>query len=310
MNRNLLIGLCLATVLIGWGVSWEMLRFQTGNAGLPFATVAVFYRFALAGALFAGFVIGRDLLRGHISFHWPLSTWALVALLGAGFFSTNFSLYYYGSIGLPPGLVSLFFASIILVNLVMTSVFMGYRPSLITIGAALTGVVGIVFVLWPSIFANGQFSADWATLRGAGICFMGTVVVSCATMVQLQLNARKVPVVSSAAFGMLFGAAYTGMFSYVQGHSFDVSAAPSSFFAGVVFLAIFSSIGAFSAYLKLVGLVGPNRGAYVNLATAAVALAISYFVGSSGAWIPVQFFGVGLILIGYYCVLRFGGRDA
>ena len=65
MNRSLLIGLCLLTVLIGWGLSWEMLRFQTGTPGLPAATVAVFYRFIFAGVLFAAFVIGRDWWRGY-----------------------------------------------------------------------------------------------------------------------------------------------------------------------------------------------------------------------------------------------------
>ena len=309
MSRPFLIALCLLTVLIGWGFSWEMLRFQTGGEALPAATVAVFYRFAIAGMLFAAFVFIRDGIRGQYTFRWPLETWGWVALLGLGFFSTNYSLYYFGSINMPPGLVSLFFASIILTNLVITTLVLGHRPTLITVVSALIGVAGIVLVLWPSVFSGGQLEANWETLYRTALCLLGTVVVSFATLVQMRLNTLKVPVVSSTAFAMLFGAVYVAVFSYFQGYSFDIGGLPKSFYGTLAFLVLLGSIGAFSAYLKLVGLIGPNRGAYVNLATAVIALIVSYVMGTSGAWNGLQYAGVVLILIGYYFVLRFGARE-
>ena len=210
---------------------------------------------------------------------------------------------------MPPGLVALFFASIILTNLALTTLVLGHRPTRVTVISAFGGVAGILLVLWPSVFAGGQLQADWVTLRQAGLCLAGTLVVSCATLVQMRLNALAVPVVTSTAFAMLFGATYVGVYSLLRGYSFDISAAPIEFYQTLAFLVLLGSIGAFSAYLKLVGLIGPNRGAYVNLATAVLALIVSYFAGSSGAWTYLQFVGVGMIVVGYYFVLRFGARD-
>ncbi len=310
MNRTAWItALCLGTVLVGWGLSWEMLQYQTGGDDLPKATVAVFYRFLIAGLLFVAFVVARDVHRGKLSFNWPLKTWGWVALLGLGFFSTNYSLYYFGSIDMPPGLVSLFFASIILTNLILTTLVLNHRPKPITVVAALIGIAGLVMLLWPSLFAEGEFKANWTTLGRAGLCMLGTITVSFATLVQMQLNRLSVPVTTSTAFAMLFGAIYVGFFSLGVGYSFDVLGKPASFYWSFTFLVLLGSIAAFSAYLKLVGLIGPNRGSYVNLATAVVALMVSFCAGSSGPWMSIQFIGVLIILIGYYMVLRHGGRD-
>lgn len=310
MNRaSWITALCLGTVLVGWGLSWEMLQYQTGSEDLPKATVSVFYRFLIAGVLFVSFVALRDVQRGKLTFAWPWQTWGWVALLGLGFFSTNYSLYYFGSIDMPPGLVSLFFASIILTNLALTTLVLRHRPSPITVLAAFIGVAGLIMVLWPNMFSGGEFAANWTTLGRAGLCLLGTITVSFATLVQMRLNALQLPVVTSTAFAMMFGALYVGIFSLAAGYSFDILGKPSSFYWSLSFLVLLGSIAAFSAYLKLVGLIGPNRGSYVNLATAVVALAVSFWAGSSGPWTLVQFVGVAVILVGYYMVLRYGGRE-
>ena len=308
MNRSALIGLCLAIVLIGWGISWELLRFQTGGEHLPEATVPVFYRFLIAGSLFAIFIVVRDLWRGQISFAFPLFVWGLIAALGLGFFSLNYSLYYIGQEGLPPGLVALFFAFVVVTNLGVTTLVTRRWPRRSTALAALVGFLGLAAVLWPSIWADGGIQVEWMTLRQASLCLAGTLVVSVATMVQVRLNKHEVPVVTSTAFAMLFGAVYVGLYSLWQGYSFDLMKAPFSFFAALTFLILLGSIGAFSAYLKLVGLIGPNRGAYVNLGSAALALIISYFVGTSGDWQLIQTVGVVFILGGAVLILR--GNEA
>ena len=297
--------LCLSVVLIGWGVSWELLPYQTGAATLPEATVPVFYRFFCSEILFIAFIGLRDLRRRQISFNFSLSTWGLIALLGAGFFSVNYSLYYMGQRGLPPGLVALFFGCVVVTNLMVTSLFAWQAPSPRMTLAALIGLVGVGAVLSPNIWADGQFSYDWHTLRQAGLCLTGTLVVSLATMVQVEMNRRKAPVVTTTAFAMMFGAGYVGLYSLWQGYSFDISAAPLSFYMSLAVLVLLSSIAAFSAYLKLVGLIGPNRGGYVNLGTAVIALLISYFMGTGDNFSSLQLLGVALILIGGYFILKF-----
>ncbi len=310
MNRASQTALCLAIVLIGWGVSWELLPYQTGTDDLPEATVPVFYRFLFSGLLFVAFILLRDLRRGQISFDFSLSTWGLVALLGAGFFSVNYSLYYMGQRGLPPGLVSLFFAFVVVTNLILTSLVARRPPPMRMTFAALIGLVGVAAVLSPSIWADGGISYDWVTLRQAGLCLAGTLVVSLATLVQVEMNRRQAPVVTTTAFAMMFGASYVGLYSLWQGYSFDISAEPAHFYSALAVLVLLSSIGGFSAYLKLVGLIGPNRGAYVNLGTAVVALVISYFRGTGDTLTSLQLLGVALILLGGYLILRFKEQTA
>ena len=304
MNRSYITALCLAMVLFGWGISWELLPLQTSGPDLPRATVPVFYRFLFAGSLFTLFIIARDVWRGQITFAFPPHIWGLVALKGVGFFSLNYSLFYFGQQALPPGIVALFFSFVVITNLGMTMVFTGRPPRRSTAFAAFIGFMGLVGVLSPSIWADGGIELDVLTLRHAGVCLLGTMVVSLATRVQVRLNTLGVPVVTSTAFAMLFGTTYVGLFSLWQGFSFDISAAPTSFYWALALLVVFGSIGGFSAYLKLVGLIGPNRGAYVNLGTAVVALIISYFAGTGDDLTVGQFGGIALILLGCYLILR------
>ena len=304
MSRTFVIWLCLGAVLFGWGLSWELLPYQTGAPGLPEATVPVFYRFLLAGGLFTTFILIRDAIRRRISFAFSLSTWGLIALIGLTFFSLNYSLFYMGQRGLPPGLVALFFAFVVVTNLGVTTLFSGRWPRRSTTLAALAGFSGLTAVLWPSIWADGGFDLDLFTLGQATLCLLGTLTVSFGTMVQVVLNRRQVPVVTSTAFAMLFGTVYVGLYSWLRGYSFDISAVPGSFYGALAVLVLFSSIGAFSAYLKLVGLIGANRGAYVNLGTAVVALIISYVTGTGDSFTLAQFAGIGLILAGCFFILQ------
>ena len=102
--------------------------------------------------------------------------------------------FYFGSIDMPPGLVALFFASIILTNLAPTTLILGHRPTRITVLPPWWGW-GRDHCPMAPVFADGQMQADWFTLRQAGICFLGTLVVSFAP----GANAPKYPVGSLSA---------------------------------------------------------------------------------------------------------------
>ena len=125
-----------------------------------------------------------------MTFAFTWETWGLIALLGLGFFSLNYSLYYTGQQGLPPGLVSLFFAFIVIINLGVSILFTRTLPRKSTLMAALVGFVGLVAILFPGIWKDGDIKTDWFTLKQSGLCLLGTLVVSLATRVQVALNGR------------------------------------------------------------------------------------------------------------------------
>ncbi len=88
--------------------------------------------------------------------------------------------------------------------------------------------------------------------------------------------------------------------------SFDHSA---PYILSLVYLAAFGSIVAFSAYLKLLGEIGPDRSVYIAIITPAIAIIIStIFEGYS--WDIFAFLGIVLLFSGNFLALRLKTKKA
>lgn len=279
-----------------WGTSWLGLRMQLGTIA---PEVSLVWRFALAGALvFAWAVWTRQPLR----FGWREH--ALFAAMGFFLFSTNFLLFYYGGLVITAGLLAVVFSLASIVNFIIGIAFMGQKADPRRLGGAVLGAFGIGFLFWPEI-AGTTFNQ--AVLVGLGLCVMGTLSFCIGNVLSARAQRRKLPILSTNAWGMVYGTAWMVFLALVQGHAFAIE--PTAGYIGsLLWLAIFSSVIAFWSYLTLLGRIGGARAAYATVIFPLIALASStLFEGYQ--WTVFAVIGVVLALAGNWLVLGGGRRQ-
>jgi drug/metabolite transporter (DMT)-like permease len=130
---------------------------------------------------------------------------------------------------------------------------------------------------------------------------LATFFASIGMLLSGQMQARKMPLIQSNAFSMLYGSliivTYVGFsevsFSYSTSYSYVIS---------LIYLALVASVIGFGVYLKLVGNIGADKASYVNIFTPTIALLLStLFENYQWSWIGLV--GVALIIIGNIIVL-------
>ncbi|WP_306141093.1 DMT family transporter [Roseibium sp. MMSF_3412] len=280
-----------AVTVVAWGVSWIAMKSQVATVA---PEVSVFWRFVLAAALmmawakFRGHALSFG-IREHIRF----------AGLGALLFSTNFTLFYYGAMQIPSGLLAVIFSTASIFNLFLGLLLFGQRPNLLALGAGILGFAGIALMFLPK-FAGAEFNTHAAV--GLGMCIAGTLSFCFGNMLSADTQQRGIGVVPAAAWGMVYGAVLLGVFSALRGQSFAVEWS-YSYFGGLVYLAIVASVIAFASYLTLLGRIGSARAGYATVMFPVVALTLStIFEGYQ--WTPIAAFGLVCVLGGNIMMLR------
>jgi drug/metabolite transporter (DMT)-like permease len=110
------------------------------------------------------------------------------------------------------------------------------------------------------------------------------------------------PVISANAWGMFYGTAMLFAVALLTGTPFTWSRAPS-YTISLIYLAVFGSIVAFGAYLRLLATIGPDRASYSSMLIPVVALLIST-VFEGYRWTAPALVGITLIVAGNVLVLR------
>ena len=133
-------------------------------------------------------------------------------------------------------------------------------------------------------------------------CLIGTLFFCTGNMVSAACQKRDIPVLASTSWGMLYGAFYLAIFSFVVDHEFIIEPT-SKYLLGLVWLALVSSVMTFASYLWLVGRIGPSRAGYATVVFPVFALLISTFF-ESYTWSNLAFIGLGLVICGNVIMLR------
>jgi drug/metabolite transporter (DMT)-like permease len=280
--------LLYSMVVFGWSTSWLPLKWQLGVVA---PEVSLLWRFVIAATVM--FVISIY-LRQSLMFHWR--THLRLALLGLCIFSTNFAFFYHGGKGVASGLLAVVFSSASLVNVLMTAVLGRSRPRIAHLLAAMVGLTGVVCLFWP----ESQLSNT--ALASLALCLIGTLFFCTGNMVSAACQKRGIPIFASASWGMLYGACYLALFSFISNHEFTIEPT-AKYVLGLVWLALVSSVMTFAAYLSLIGRIGPSRAGYATVIFPVFALLIST-VFESYTWSSLAFIGLGLVICGNMIMLR------
>ncbi len=284
---NLLLYLIVVLV---WGSTWIMIRFQVGVVE-PELSVA--YRFAIASVCM---LLWAWLLRLPLRFS-PRDH-MFIALQGALIFSVNFFLFYQATNLLTTGLIAVVFSTSSILTMLVSSVLRRRLPDIRLILGTLLGITGVGAIFWTELatfdFGSG---AGYGLLLSVG----GTFCFSLGGIVSGRNQAAGLSVRGSTAWAMAYGTLVLFTIMVIKGGSLNFD--PSlPYVSSLLFLAIFGSVLAFACYFALIARIGAERAAYATVLFPIVALSIST-VFEGYQWSTPALVGVVLTIIGNVMVL-------
>jgi drug/metabolite transporter (DMT)-like permease len=281
--------LYIMTVLI-WGSTWFAITYQLGTIPID---ISICYRFGLASLLIFGWCFFKKL---PLKFSWK----AHFFLIAQGFFlfSINYMAAYAASHYIASGLNAIGFSMVLVFNIINSFIF--YRTPLTrpVVFGAMCGVIGMMVTFWPAL---STLDLSNESLYGIFLSLLGGVLASFGNMISARNQKENIPVTTSNAFAMGYGALWMMVVIWFKGiHlQFDTS---YPYVISLVYLSIFGSIFAFGCYLTLLGRIGASRAAYALVMVPIVALGVST-IFEDFIWEPHVFAGIGLTILGNVIIL-------
>ena len=278
------IFLYLLTVLI-WGTTWIAIKFQLGVVAAP---VSIAYRFWIAAAVLLLFLLAT---RKPV---WPpRQAWRYLLAQGVALFCCNFLCFYYASQWVPSGLVAVVFSTAPIWNALNGRLFLGRPIRLNVLGGAALGLCGIGLLFLPQMQGHWE---DKGMLLGLGLALLGTLCFSAGNLLSSRMQALGLTPLLTNTWAILIGSTIVGSGALVLGMPFNFDPDPR-YLGALIYLAIPGSVIAFTAYLVLVGRIGPDRAAYSTVLFPVVALTVST-VFEGYHWSLTAFAGLALVLGG------------
>jgi drug/metabolite transporter (DMT)-like permease len=282
--------LYVITVLI-WGTTWFAIEFQLGVVA---PEVSIFYRYLGAALILFAWSRYRQLpLRYGVTQH----AWFVV--LGLLLFGINYVLAYRAQVHISSALTAIAFSTILWMNIINARLFFGVRASRrVLLGGAL-GIAGVVILFAPQI---GELSLTDSVVLGSSLSVLSALVASFGNMASQAAQKAGLPIVQSNAWGMFYGAMFTGAYASAQGLAFNFELS-TAYIVSLAYLTIFGSIVAFGAYLTLLGRIGAHKAGYSMVMFPVVALILSVLF--EGLRIgPTTVFGIAMVLMGNLFILQ------
>lgn len=268
-------------IVLVWGSTWIGIKLQLGTVD---PAVSVANRFLLAAVLVFAWALAR-----RLPMRFPRAAHGRFALVGVLQYSVNYVLFYYASVHLVSGLVSIIFAISALFNIINSYLFLKRASPPVVIGAALLGLVGLLLV-----FGDQLTGGHGATLGGVLLGLGGTASFSLGNIASAKTQQAGVPVVQATAWSMLYGGLFTTVGCLLTGHRLTVEVS-ASYLLGLAYLAVFGSAIAFVTYLTLLRRIGPERVGYATVVFPVVALTLST-VFEGYHWTLEPLLGVALVV--------------
>lgn len=284
------ISLYLLTVLI-WGTTWIALKLQLGEVAIP---VSIVYRFGLAALiLFVMLLVSGKLQKVN-------RRGQLICLAqGLCLFCVNFMCFLHASQWIPSGLVAVVFSTSTLWNALNARLFFKQKIARNVLTGGALGLAGLGCLFWPELSGH---SASRETVIGLGLALLGTLCFSAGNMLSsLQQKAGLRPLTTNA-YGMMYGAAMLCVYCLISGTPFAFEWNPR-YIGSLLYLVIPGSVIGFTAYLTLVGRMGPERAAYCTVLFPVVALNVSAFA-EGYQWTLPALMGLVLVMLGNVLVFR------
>ena len=276
--------LYLVTVLI-WGTTWIAIKWQIGTVPAP---VSIAYRFWIAAiVLMLTLIIARKPLLP------PAKAWRYLIAQGFALFCCNFLCFYYASHYVSSGLVAVVFSTAPLWNAVNGRLFLGRTIQPQVIVGTVFGLAGILLLFMPQILGHLENSG---MAFGLGLALLGTLFFSCGNLLSSRMQTLGLTPWLTNTWAMFIGASVLTIASVLLGLPLAIEHS-TRYVGALLYLAIPGSVIGFTAYLLLVGRMGPERAAYCTVLFPVVALSVST-IYEGYTWSAAGFIGLALVLAG------------
>ncbi|QCP51323.1 EamA family transporter [Trinickia violacea] len=276
--------LYIVTVLI-WGTTWIAIKWQLGVVAPP---VSIALRFGCAAIVL--FALLRIMRRPIVP---PRAAWPLLAAQALALFCVNFLCFYYAERIVPSGLVAVVFSTAPLLNSINGRIFMGRPLRASAIVGALLGLAGIGCLFAQQMAGHAGDTEMWL---GLVIAFLGTMSFSAGNLLSSRMQSMGLHPIVTNSWAMLIGAAVLTVGSLLAGLPFKPELTVR-YLGALAYLAVPGSVIGFTAYLMLVGRIGPERAAYCTVLFPIVALAVST-VFEGYRWSALAVLGLMLVVAG------------
>jgi len=220
-------------------------------------------------------------------------------LQGVCLFGINYWLVYMSEEHLTSGLVAVIFGGLIFLNVFLSALFLNTKIQMPVVIGGVIGTVGIGLIFKDELsvfdFSDMNFVAFLMALGAMSLA-------SCGNILSASYQKRRIPVMQSNAYGMLYGAIMVSIIAMIMGKPFifDTSI---SYSVALVYLSVFGSVIAFNTYLSLLGKIGPGKAGYISLSMPVIALMFSTFL-EGYLWSVASIIGLMMILAGMYIALQ------
>ena len=278
--------LAYSAIYFLWGASFLAIR-QVVAVTPPFFAAA--FRFLCAGAILYAYSCVKGM---------PQPTrrqWVSTALLGLVMFAGDYGCLFYGEKVVPSGLAAVIAATIPVWVLLGEWLFAGsQRPAKKALAGAALGVSGVILLMLPvGLHAGGFSGSALVLLLGALFWAAGTVTSRHLDLPRQLSMSAGLQMAWGGGFLLLLSAA-TGELRSLPGlaHRWDWHLA----FA-MVYLIVFASIVAFTAYVWLIARDPTTRVASYAYVTPLVALLLGWLIAQERPT-PLQYAGAALVLAG------------
>lgn len=287
--------LIYAIVVLIWGSTWYVIKFQLGVVA---PEVSLVYRFGLAAACV--FVYAR-MTGSPLALSWR--DHRFVALQGLTLFCLNYWMTYLATGYLTSGLVAVLFTTIIFFNIVNGRLILGTPIETRVLVAAGTGIVGVALLFLPELQAALH---EPAIAHGAALALGATYIASLGNMAASRNTKASLSVVTVNAYGMAYGAAGLAVIAAMRGTPVDFD--PRwPYVLSLIYLSLAGTSLAFGLYLALIKRIGAARASYTSVLFPVVALIVStLFEGYR--WSVPAIIGLAVLVAGN--ALALGGARA
>lgn len=274
-----------------WGSTWYAIKFQIGDTDPLFS---VGYRFILAGIILVVYSKLRKLnMRFSVRDH------LFMALQGACLFGINYWLVYMAEEHLTSGLVAVIFSGLIFINVFLSALVLKAPVRKNVILGGVVGIIGVALIFKDELrvfdFSDHNFIAFLLAVGSVTLASTGNILSA-------YNQKKKIPVIQSNAYGMLYGAAIVTAIALISGKPITIDL-NFSYLTSLLYLSVFGSVFAFTAYLNLLGKVGPDKAGYISLVMPVIALFLSTLL-EGYHWTAYGILGLSLILVGLLLALK------